>query len=232
MAKKFSDPLAAVAVVRTSTDHQQNSPDAQLAAMQAWATANGVRILEVVYELDTSGGTALEDRPKLREALDRLEVHCAGILLFADRSRIARDTMTAAIVSRQCKSRLAVLRTADGGSLAVDPSDPSQEFIANILDAVAQLERHTIRKRIKAALDQKKKRGELCGNAPYGKAVGPDGKTLIPDMYELTVLQEIRSRRAYGQTIRQICDTLEEDGYKTRKGTTWHPTQIARLLQR
>src|SRR5260370_30004876 len=65
---KAGDQAVAVAYVRVSTEEQNLGPEAQRAAIGAWAERHGVRIA-ATFEDRLSGGTAPEDRPGLVAAL-------------------------------------------------------------------------------------------------------------------------------------------------------------------
>ena len=225
------NPKLAVAVIRASTDTQHNTADVQNAAIGAWASRHGITVAETVYEMDVSGALPLEDRKGLLHALSLLELHNAGFLLFADRSRISRDTLVAALVTRECRRKGARLRTADGTSGGTGEADPQQDLITGILDAVSQFERTLIAKRTRAALAAKKARGERTGGIPYGKQLAANNTDLIPNPAEQAVITAAKRLRAEGLSQRGIAARLSELGLHPRTGKAWGKTQIVRMLQ-
>jgi hypothetical protein len=87
--KNRANLKAAVAYLRVSTEDQQLGPEAQRAAIEAWAAREGVQVVAWHLDQGVSGGADVEDRPGLVAAL---RVERAGILLVAKRDRLARES--------------------------------------------------------------------------------------------------------------------------------------------
>jgi DNA invertase Pin-like site-specific DNA recombinase len=172
---KSGDPTVAIGYCRVSTDEQQLGPIAQKDAMQAWATARGVRLVVIHEDLGVSGGAELDRCPGLLAALGAVQDHGAGLLLVAKRDRLARDVVKAAMVESLAKRAGARVVSADGVG---DGDDPAAQLLRTMVDAFAQNERAMTRSRVRAALAVKKARGERVGNVPYGYRVAMDGKML------------------------------------------------------
>src|SRR5689334_12352699 len=98
------NPLLAVAYVRVSTDEQRLGPEAQRAAIDAWAAREGVAVVAWHVDAGVSGGSDLADRPSLIAALGALRAHRAGVLVIAKRDRLARDVAVAATIERAAKA--------------------------------------------------------------------------------------------------------------------------------
>jgi DNA invertase Pin-like site-specific DNA recombinase len=101
-AKKAGDPKVAVAYLRVSTQEQDLGPEAQRAAIEAWAARQGVRVVSY-FEDRLSGGSKVEDRPAMLEAFGALRTAGAGLLVAAKRDRIARDVVVAATVEQMAR---------------------------------------------------------------------------------------------------------------------------------
>jgi hypothetical protein len=54
---------------------------------------------------------------------------------------------------------------------------------------------------------------------------------LVPDPSEQRILERVRELAASGASLRTIAATLTDEGYPTRRGGRWQPTQIARILK-
>ncbi len=100
MGKRTGSPSVAVGYVRVSTEDQNLGPQAQRAALDAWATRTGVALVVVFEDHGVSGAAAIADRPGLVAALAALREHGAGVFVAAKRDRIARDPVVAAMVER------------------------------------------------------------------------------------------------------------------------------------
>jgi site-specific DNA recombinase len=209
------DPGKAIAYVRVSTSDQHLGPEAQRAAIDAWANRAGVLVISWHVDHGVSGGSDLDDRPGLVAALAELSIHGAGVLVVAKRDRLARDVYIAATIERAVARGGARVVGADGTANGDTPADA---FMRSILDAAAAYERALIRARTKAALTVKKARGESTGTPPYGFRVGPDGKKLEPDPQEQAILHELRAVRASGTPYRAVIRYATSRGLLGRTG--------------
>ncbi len=228
MARKASRSeveRVAVGYVRVSTDEQANGPEAQRAAMTAWAAREGVRIVGWYDDLGVSGAAPLDARPGLLSALEAVAEHGAD-LLVAKRDRLARDTMIAAMIDRLVERDGRRVLTADGGN----GTGPEADMLRGILDLFAQYERQIIRARTRAALQAKRARGERVGTVPFGYR--DDSGRLVEHEAEQAVIAAVRAMRAAGWTIRAIVDDLARAGTVGRTGRPLGETQVSRLLDR
>jgi DNA invertase Pin-like site-specific DNA recombinase len=220
-------PALAVGYVRVSTDRQELGPEAQRAALEAWAGAHGVTIVAWHCDAGVSGGADLADRPELGAALGALRAHGAGVLAVARRDRLARDVAVAAAIERavsQCGARVV---SADGAGNGDSPADG---FLRTILDAAAAYERELIRARTRAALRAKRARGERAGEVPYGFTADATGR-LAPHAGEQAVIRQVHALRAAGLSLRAVVTELARAGLVSRAGKPLALTQIARIAR-
>ncbi len=223
------NPKLAVAYIRVSTEDQNLGPEAQRAAIERWALANRVEVVAWFEDRGVSGATPIADREGFVNAISALRDHNAGILVSAKRDRIARDVLIAAMAEAVLRSASATLRTADGAS---DADGPEGLLMKGIIDLFAQYERAIIRARTRAALGAKKARGERTGKAPYGFTISPnDGRTLVPDDREQTIIVKARDLRAAGLTLGAIAGALTAQGFLSRANTAYRPSQIFQILK-
>jgi len=228
MSKPAANPRLAVAYVRVSTEDQRLGPEAQRAAVVAWAAREGVQVAAWHVDQGVSGGSDLGDRPALVAALGELRALRAGVLVVAKRDRLARDVYVAATIERAVATGGARVASADGTANGDTPADA---FMRTILDAAAAYERALIRARTKAALAAKRARGERSGEVPYGyRAV--EGGRLEADEAEQAVLAVVAELRAAGLSHRAIVAELSARGLVSRAGRPFAKTQVARMLAR
>ncbi len=84
---------------------------------------------------------------------------------------------------------------------------------------------------VKAAREKKKHLGENPGgHLPYGFRKGKNDK-LIPFEPEQAALRKLFALRKEGFSYKKIASVLNETGFPPR-GSSWHPTSIARILKR
>ena len=222
--RRPGNALAAVAYLRASTEDQKLGPEAQRAAIEVWATAQGITVVACFSDA-VSGAADIEDRPGLVAALAELRAAKAGVLVVAKRDRLARDSFVALSIERAVEACGAIVAAADGVG---NGSTASDTFMRSIIDATAAYERSLIRARTKAALAAKKARGERAGTVPYGYDADASGKLTKNDA-EQSVLAVVAELRAAGLSLRAVVAMLTKRGLVSRSGKPLGLTQVARM---
>lgn len=216
----------AVAYLRVSTEEQHLGPEAQRAAITAWAAREGVTVASWHIDAGVSGAADVAARPALAAALGALRADGAGVLVVARRDRLARDVYVAAAIDRAVASSGARVVSADGTGNGDTPADA---FMRTILDGAAAYERALIAARTKAALGAKRARGERTGTVPYGYTADAAGR-LSPCAAEQAVITEARALRAAGMTFRAIVAELARAGVVGRTGRALDVRQVFNLV--
>lgn len=101
-----------------------------------------------------------------------------------------------------------------------------------ITAAFAEYELALIRSRTKAALAEKRRRGERVGGIPYGFKLAQDGKTLIAVTQEQATITKITRMRKHGKSLRKIADALNQIKIPSPKNRLWNPMTISKILKR
>jgi len=219
------------AYLRVSTDKQAEhgvSLDAQRAKVEAYASLYDLELVAVLVDAGVSAKSL--DRPALSEALGLLDSGEAEALLVVKLDRLTRSVRDMGTLVERYFAR------PNGPALMsvseqIDTRSAAGRLVLNVLASVAQWEREATGERTSAALAHKRARGEYTGGrVPYGFRVGADGSSLEPVAEEQAVISEVRELRASGLSLRAIGAALERQGYRTRKGGSWAPTQIKRIL--
>lgn len=217
----------AIAYLRVSTPDQSLSQQRQ--ALEKWAAANGIVIIEWFEDQGTSGRTPISDRPVLLSAIDAVKTSGAPFLVASARDRLARDVIQMATLEGLLASFGAFLRTVDGSN------DDSIEgrLLRQILDAFAEFEAAKIAFRTKAAHASRRARGLMTSGAPYGfRAEGESPRRfLVPVEEEQATLNKIRDWSKQGVGPRAIAYMLNQAGVPAR-GKKWHKTSVVRCLGR
>lgn len=230
MAKRASaakDAKRAIGYLRVSTAEQALGPEAQRAAILEWARRSGAEIVGWREDRGISGAAPIDERPGLLSALADLEELEAGVLVIAKRDRLARDVMAAAMIERlAAKAGARIISAAGEGT---EGEDPASQLMRSMIDAFAQYERAMIAARTKAALAQKKARGERTGSVPLGRRADESGR-LEADDQEGAAIECMRALRAEGLSLREIAEELATRGHRPRGGR-WHATTIMRALR-
>lgn len=226
---RSGSPLLAVAYIRVSTSEQHLGPEAQRAAIEAWAARAGVSVTAWHVDHGVSGATPVEERNAFCAALASLREHGAGVLVVAKRDRVARDVVVAAMAERAAVAAGARLVSADGAGNGDSPADA---FMRNVIDSASAYERALIRLRTKQALAAKAAKGERVGAIPFGYRIADDGVRLERDDAEQGVLAVVRELRAAGLSGRAIVRELAARGLVSRACRPFGLAQVQRMLAR
>jgi DNA invertase Pin-like site-specific DNA recombinase len=234
-----------ISYLRVSTDKQGRSGlgiEAQREAVARYLNG-GQRTLSAEY-LETESGRRT-DRPKLAAALSHAKAVGAK-LVFAKLDRLTRNVdLLRSLVASGVDLVFCDLPTV--------PPGPMGRFLLTQMAAVAELEAGLIGERTKAALAAARKRiartgqrerpdikrlgnpngaralkGKQVGNAEAVAKIKTNAAQRAGDLR--AIVDDIR--RSGSTTVRGIADELHARGIKAPRGDTWHPTAVARLLNR
>ena len=200
-----------IAYIRVSTQRQAKSGlgmEAQRAAIEAFAQANGLNIIDWHHEAETGkGADALAKRPILAAALAQARKAKASIVV-AKLDRLSRDV---AFIAGLMAQRVPFITVEHG--LDVDP------FVLHLY----------------AALAAKKALGVKLGNPNAAEAgrLGQAAQKVAADANAANVLPIIRSLQASGlTTLAQIAHALNMRGVRTVRGGEWHASTVRNILLR
>jgi DNA invertase Pin-like site-specific DNA recombinase len=218
----------AVAYLRVSTQRQQRSGlgiEAQRAAIERFAAAEGLTIISEYVEAETGkGADALDRRPQLAAALATAKsAKCAVVVSKLD--RLSRDV---AFVAGLMAQRVPFIVAELGRD-----ADP---FMLHLFAALAEKERRLISERTRAALQAKKASGGKLGNPTNLKQAGLVGRVIqvrAAEAFAAGVLPTLRAvRKAGAKTLAEIAKALNERGIRSASGGTWHRSAVRNLLAR
>ncbi len=208
---------------RVSTEDQGKSGlglEAQTRDIRLYLNTYSPEPWEVIAEhVEIESGTN-GDRPELRKAID-LARKTGATLLVSKLDRLSRRV-----------SFIASLMDDPKLSFRVASMPYADKFQLHIYAALAEQERDFISKRTKAALREAKARGTKLGglrdttmrrNAVVKANADARAKKLEG------IVRPLRESKA---TLRDIADALNGAGVETPRGGMWHPTSVARLLER
>lgn len=220
-----------IAYLRVSSDQQVKTGyglSGQRTACEELATRKGWVISEWFVDEGISGRYGLHKRPGLDNALKSLKR--GDVLLCSGRDRIARSVEMLIQIGKVIKKKRACIFTCDGtGDLEMN----AHNWLAVIMrDVVSEFERLNCGERTHRALMDKKSKGLVYGEIPYGYRKARDGIHLEQDEFEQSVIEEVLRLNDQGISIRNICPILNERGIKTKKGGTWAKTNLGYIMQR
>ncbi len=227
--------MKVAAYVRVSTEAQAREGlglSVQRKAITAWAKANGHRIVLWAADEGVSGANGVEAREGLYAALVAVQEGQAAGLVSYNLDRVARALhVQEGILGQVWAAGGAVFTVEDGELREDDPDDPYRTAMRQMRGVFSQLERATIRKRMRDGRRLKAEQGGYAGGAP-SLGFRAEGRALVPDDEEQAVLGRIVALRGQGASLRAICDALEAEGLRSKRGGRWQPTTVNRIIKR
>jgi DNA invertase Pin-like site-specific DNA recombinase len=133
----------------------------QRAEQLGWAPVN-IQVIDA--DLGQTGRTT-EGRSGFQELVTRVSTDQVGIILSYEVTRLARNCTDWYPLLDVCGFRRCLIADCDG---VYDPGSVNGRLILGLKGQISELELHTIRNRLHAALLQKAQRGELAQNLPAG----------------------------------------------------------------
>ena len=220
--------MRAIGYVRVSTDQQADrgvSLQAQTERVRAMAIVQGAELLDVIVDGGESAKTM--KRAGMQRVLGLVEAGAVQAVIIAKLDRLTRSVKDlCALLELFEKRNVALISVAE----SLDTGSAAGRLVITIMGAVSQWEREAIGERTREALRHKSSKGERVGNIPYGSRLAADGRHVEANPAEQAVLAEIRRLRSHGHSMRRVAKALNQDGYRTRRGTEWRLESVARVL--
>jgi site-specific DNA recombinase len=113
---------------------------------------------------------------------------------------------------------------------SLDTGSAAGRLVLNVMTAVSQWEREAIGERTKDALSHKRSRFEHVGDISFGYHLASDSIHFEPDATEQAVISTIRLLREKGRSLRQVAADLNQQGWRTRRGSPWRLEYLARVV--
>jgi DNA invertase Pin-like site-specific DNA recombinase len=190
----------------------------QLTAIQAYAKAQGVKIIDVYQEKGVTGTVDGMDRPAWVEMIERIMASGGEGIVIERLDRLARDLMIQEHILKDLKRRGIKIVSVAEPDLCTD--DPTRKLLRQIMGAIAEYDKTMIVLKLRGARQRKRANGERCEGAKrYGEKPG-----------ERLVLKRIATARAAGEGLQKIAQTLNDEGIKPRRGEKWHASSVRSVL--
>jgi DNA invertase Pin-like site-specific DNA recombinase len=209
---------------------------AQEADLKAYARGHRETVTLVRIETDNAktGTLPPDERPGLLAALKAIQRHEAdGLLVPGDLDRLARELWLQEAILTQIWKLGGILHTTTRGEIEPnDPDDPMRTFLRQVMGGVAELDRALVAKRMR---NGRKAKAAAGGYAGYGSpAFGQHsvGGELVADEDQAATITRMRELRGEGMGYKAIADRLNTEGLTSKRGGTWHPQTVARVLER
>jgi DNA invertase Pin-like site-specific DNA recombinase len=189
----------------------------QRAAIEAYAAANGYRVVQWFEERAVCGATEWENRPTWSEMMQ--ELNGVQTIIVERVERLARDLGVQEWIFRDLKQRKVSLISATEENL---DADPTRVLIRQMFGAIAQYDRAMIILKLRAARKRVKATAGRCeGRKPFGSYPGERG-----------IIERMLALRVAGETFVKIAETLNTGKVPTRvSGGRWFPATVQKILR-
>lgn len=218
----------AVAYLRTSSaanvGPDKDSDKRQLAAISAFATANGYEVLESYYDAAVSGADPVTERPGFMEMLRRVVSNGAKTIIVESPDRFARDLAVQLAGHDMLKSQGIVLIPATAPNFFTEDT-PTAVLVRQVLGAIAQFEKASIVAKLAVARKRKRDATGQC-----------EGRKGLAETHPSTVslARKLRRKKPKGGqlSLRAIAAQLAAQGHLNERGKQFNPKSIVAMLTR
>ncbi len=136
-------------------------------------------------------------------------------------------------LNRYFSTRFSLLSVSD----SIDTRSAAGRLVLNVLASVSQWEREATGERTREALDHLRREGVRLGRDALGwrRLADVDGegrRVVISDADERKTVDRIRELRGAGMSLRAIALALGGEGRLTKRGGSWQPETIRKVLAR
>lgn len=218
--------MNAVIYARFSSHNQtEQSIEGQLKTCYEFAQKNGYTIVGEYIDRAISGTT--DARPDFLRMIDDSAKKAFQYVLVYQLDRFARNRYDSATYkARLKKNGVRVLSARENIT-----DDASGILVEGLLESMAEYYSAELAQKIRRGMDINAEKC-LCtgGNIALGFKVAPD-KHFIVDEETAPIVLKIFELYASGQTVAQICETMNNQGVRTSRGVPFNKNSLRKLLQ-
>ena len=219
--------VEAVGSMRTSSAANlgdgKDSEARQRKAIEGYAKASGIVVVDWFYDAAVSGADAIEARPGFAALLARIAGNSVRTIIVERANRFARDLMVQEVGFAMLRDLGVTLIAADSPSSFLDDG-PTSKLIRQILGAVSEFDKAMIVAEFKGARDHlRRTQGKCEGRKAYAEREG--GHELVAMARQLR-----RNPNGRPQSLRRIAADLANRGYVTPSGRLYSASAIASML--
>jgi DNA invertase Pin-like site-specific DNA recombinase len=191
----------------------------QREAIDLYAKAQNIEIVQTFEEEGVSGKTDLENRPALTDLIASLDVAGTRLVLVERLDRLARFLTVQESILQALKRKKFDLVSVTEPDLCSD--DPTRTLMRQVLGAFSEYERSIIVLKLRGARQRMKKKSGRCeGRKPYGKTLA-----------ERETIQRMKVLRSGRYSYEEIAAALDSEGLSPRSGRSWNAIVVNRILQ-
>ena len=220
-------PKTAVAYARYSSARQRDvSIEQQLRDIRAYAEREGYTIIHEYADHARSGFKRSDLRAEFQEMIVAAESGVFDTVIAWKVDRFGRNRRESAAY----KGRLADLGVSVVYAMEPIPDGAAGCLTEGMLEAIAEWYSRNLSENIKRGQHDNALKNMSNGQLPYGYKIGPDSHYVI-DETEAALVRRIFDLYAEGNSCTAIAQTINQEGFRTRKGHEFHRNSIIYILQ-
>ena len=221
--------VAAYCRVSTDQEEQESSYEAQIGYYTEKINSNSEWQMAGIFADEGITGTQAKKRPEFLKMIRLCRQGKIDMILTKSLSRFARNTVDSLKYIRDLKA-LGIAIVFEKENLNTLETDT--EMMLTIMSCFAQAESESISKNVSWGIRQSFKNGTVP--IQYAKLLGyKKGENGLPEIVpeEAEIVKEIFRSYLDGMSLKQIADSLNSLGVKTKhKRTTWHSEIVKSIL--
>lgn len=183
------------------------------------------------YEIFKEDGSASSEdwnRPELQRMILLTEKQHFDAIVVTEQSRITRADEFPKFRNVLQEANCLFITTQTNS--VYDYNKPEDEFVSDIMSAVAKQEIAFAKLRLKRGTVQSAKKGNWLGKkAPIGYIYNKETKRLVPSD-DAVVIKRLFEEYAEGASTKDLAIKFTQEGVTTTVGMKWTPAGISRLL--
>lgn len=227
MAKTENKSIKAVAYLRTSSatnvGADKDSEKRQADAIAAFAGRSGIEIAETYSDPGVSGADPIETRPGFGAMLDRIEGNGVRTVIVEDASRFARDLMVQELGLLLLINRGVTVYASNGENLT-ETEDPMKRAMRQIAGVFAELEKHRLVAKLKAARDRKRRDSGKCEGRKSHAEARPESVALAKRLHRKN------PKTGERRSLRAISAALADAGHVNERGQPFAAKSVKAML--
>ena len=214
-----------VIYARYSSDRQnEQSIAGQVDVCKKWAESNDISIMQVYQDKALTGKT--DKRPGFQAMIRDAKNKKFDYIIVYKLDRFARNRYDSATYKARLKKYdVRVISAMENISDA-----PEGIILESVLEGMAEFYSANLAQNVLRGMRQKAEQGKyMGGTVPLGFKIDAD-KNYVIDENTSFVVQRVYDMYADGRTIKEICEALNAEGYKTATGKAFNYHSLHRVL--
>lgn len=218
--------LKAAIYARYSSDNQrEESIEAQIRAINQYAKANNIRIVKTY--IDEAKSAKTDDRPNFTRMIKESSLGLFNMIIVHKLDRFARNRYDSAFYKKKLKDNsvkvVSVLEHLD--------DSPESIMLESVLEGMAEYYSVNLAREVMKGMKETALQCKHTGGTP---ALGYDlnkDKTYKINESEAKIVQKIFKMYSDGNSYNTIIDTLNNDGYRTKRGNLFGKNSLYDILR-